>query len=386
MNILLLGSGMMGRAIAFDLLKTCSDITLTLADANKHRLHTTKQFLNNKSLQTINLDLHQRKDVEKQFRIADLVISAVPYHYNLSLTQLAIQTHSHFLDLGGNNDIVAKQRSFFKQAETNNVTILPDCGLAPGMISIITRDIIEYFDTTEYVKIRVGGVPLKPTPPLKYQIVFSAKGLINEYKEDALVLDKGRIKHIPSLTQLETLSFPPPFNTMEAFLTSGGCSTLPYTYQKTIGYLDYKTVRYPGHCATIKPFFDLGFANEKKIQLGKTSIAPRDVFIKILQESLPTNNPDAVLMKIIAKGVKNNEKQQIEYLMIDYYDKENNITAMMRTTAYPISIIAQMIIQGDIFRYGVFCNEEIVPPKLFFKELEKRNIEIKKTITKSSYV
>lgn len=252
------------------------------------------------------------------------------------------------------------------------------------MISIITRDIVEYFDTTEFVKIRVGGVPLHPTPPLNYQIVFSPNGLINEYIEDALVLDSGEIQQIPSLTQLETIPFPPPFTTMEAFLTSGGCSTLPYTYQNTIGYLDYKTIRYPGHCAAIKPILDLGFASENKISIGSTSITPREVFINLLEKSLPTNQPDVILMKIISRGIKNKQKQEIEYLMIDYYDKENKITAMMRTTAYPASIIAQMILRGDISQHGVFCNEEIVSPKPFFTELEKRNIEIKKTITTRS--
>jgi lysine 6-dehydrogenase len=386
MNILILGAGMMGRAIAFDLLKNSPETQIQLADTNKKTLQSAQQFLNNTSLQTIPLDINMIQQVKKQFITSDIVISAVPYHYNYKLTELAIQTHTHFLDLGGNNDIVFKQRSLCNQAKKNKVSILPDCGLAPGMISIITRDIVEYFDTTEYVKIRVGGIPLHPTPPLNYQIVFSPNGLINEYIEKPLVLNSGKIQHIPSLTQLETITFPPPFTTMEAFLTSGGCSTLPSTYQNNIGYLDYKTIRYPGHCAAIKPILDLGFGSENKISIGSTSITPREVFIKLLEKSLPTNQPDVILMKIISRGIKSKQKQEIEYLMTDYYDKENSITAMMRTTAYPISIIAQMIIQGDIFRYGVFCNEEIVPPKLFFKELEKRNIEIKKTITKSSYV
>lgn len=381
MNILLLGAGMMGRAIAFDLLKNSSETTLTIADTNKQTLQSAQHFLNNSSLQTLHLDITKTQQLTQHFSTADIVISAIPYHHNYTLTKLAIQTQTHFLDLGGNNDIVAKQRQLHTKAQHNNVTILPDCGLAPGMISIITRDIVEYFDTTISVKIRVGGVPLHPTPPLNYQIVFSPNGLINEYIEDALVLDSGEIKQIPSLTQLETVSFPEPFTTMEAFLTSGGCSTLPYTYQNTISHLDYKTIRYPGHCAQIKPILDLGFASQKPITLATTTITPREVLIKILEESLPANQPDVVLLKVLATGIKNKKQQHLEYQMIDYYDTQHAITSMMRTTAYPVSILAQMIINGELSDHGVFCNEEIVPPQPFFNELKKRNIQITQTIT-----
>jgi lysine 6-dehydrogenase len=161
---------------------------------------------------------------------------------------------------------------------------------------------------------------------------------------------------------------------MEAFLTSGGCSTLPFTYKNTIGYLDYKTIRYPGHCEKIKTFLDFGFADETKTKIEGYSIAPRDVFVSLLTKNVPTKGEDVVLLKVISQGTKNGKKRLREYLMIDYYDTKHNITAMMRTTGYPVAIIAQMLENGMIQERGVFCPEEIIPPTLFFAELKKRNI------------
>jgi lysine 6-dehydrogenase len=212
--------------------------------------------------------------------------------------------------------------------------------------------------------------------------VFSPYGLINEYVEDAIILDHGKILKKKSMTDTETLEFPKPFGMMEAFLTSGGCSTLPYTYKDTIRYLDYKTIRYPGHCEKIKTFLDLGFAEETMITIRGQGITPRDVFASLLMKHVPTTGEDVVLLKVIGEGTKDRKKYRRDYLMIDYYDREHDITAMMRTTGYPVAITAQMIENGTIQKRGVFCPEEIIPPTPFFEELKKRNITL--TITERS--
>jgi lysine 6-dehydrogenase len=178
------------------------------------------------------------------------------------------------------------------------------------------------------------------------------------------------------MTEVETLQFPKPFETMEAFLTSGGCSTLPYTYRHTVNYLDYKTIRYPGHCEKIKAILDLGFADEKKMNCAGQVIAPRDVLASMLIKNVPTTGEDVVLLKVMSQGIKQGKKRVREFLLIDYYDKKNNITAMMRTTGYPVAITAQMIENGTIQERGVFCPEEIIPPTVFFKELKKRGINL----------
>jgi lysine 6-dehydrogenase len=378
MKVIVLGAGMMGRAIAYDLCKHSNFDSIAIADKDKKTISSAEKFL--KDMDFLKLDVEKTNDVKKQFKEYDVAISAVPYKFNYALAKTALDTKTHFLDLGGNNDVVEKERSLNKEAKTNNVTIIPDCGLAPGLVSVITRDIVDQMDSVEYVKLRVGGLPQNPTPPLNYQIVFSPYGLINEYVEDAIILDRGKIINKKSMTELEMLDFPKPFGKMEAFLTSGGCSTLPYTYKNTIKYLDYKTIRYPGHCEKFKTMLDLGFAEEKKVNLGDQKVAPRDLFVTLLTRYLPTSGKDVVLLKALGGGKKGGKRIHLEYTMIDYCDNKNNITAMMRTTGYPTSIIAQMIERNIIKERGVFCCEEIVPCKLFFEELSKRNIQIKKKI------
>jgi len=380
MEITVLGTGMMGRAVAFDLEKHSNFRKITVVDKDERTLQSAKIFLKDKKIDFALLNINDSKDVKKHFKQTDVVISAVPYRYNYELTKIAIETNTHFLDLGGNNDIVNKQRSLSEKAKKNDVTIIPDCGLAPGMASVIARDIVDQMNSVDFLKLRVGGLPIDPKPPLNYQIVFSPYGLVNEYIEDAIVLDHGKIITKKSMTEIETITFPEPFIDMEAFLTSGGCSTLPYTYKNKIGYLDYKTIRYPGHCEKFKTLLDLGFAKEENIQVRDQQVAPRDLLASLLLAKLPINGKDVVLVKLLSKGVKDGKNLSFDYTIIDYYDEENDITSMMRTTAYPISITAQMIESSDISKRGVFCSEEVVPPKSFFEELEKRNIIISKTI------
>jgi lysine 6-dehydrogenase len=378
MNAIVLGAGMMGRAIAYDLCKHSNFDSIAIADKDKKTISSVEKFL--KDIDFLKLDVEKTNDVKKQFKEYDVAISAVPYKFNYALAKTALDTKTHFLDLGGNNNVVEKERSLHKEAKTNNITIIPDCGLAPGLVSVITRDIVDQMDSVEYVKLRVGGLPQNPVPPLNYQIVFSPYGLINEYVEDAMILDRGKIINKKSMTELETIDFPKPFGKMEAFLTSGGCSTLPYTYKNTIKYLDYKTIRYPGHCEKFKTMMNLGFAEEKKVSVGNQKVAPRDLFVTLLTRYLPTSGKDVVLLRALGKGKKDGKKINLDYMMIDYFDNKNNITAMMRTTGYPTSIIAQMIERNIIKERGVFCCEEIVPCKPFFDELKKRNIQIKKKI------
>lgn len=380
MKTLVLGSGMMGRAIAYDLYKHSKSNTVTLVDKYKKTLRSAEEFLGEIKINYDTLDIKKTDKVKKYFQKNDLVISAIPYRYNYSLTKTAIETKTHFLDLGGNNDIVSKQRNLFEKAKQAGVTIIPDCGLAPGLTSIITKDIVEQMDYVDYVKLRVGGLPIKPEPPLNYQIVFSPYGLINEYVEDAIVLDNKNIVKKKSMTEIEQIKFPAPFGKMEAFLTSGGCSTLPYTYKNKIGYLDYKTIRYKGHCEKFKTLLDLGLADEKPFLVKGKKIVPRDLFATFLLKNLPSNGKDVVLLKAMGHGIKNKEKSTINYTLIDYYDEKNNITSMMRTTGYPVSITAQMIQEDKIKDRGVFCSEEIIPCKQFFNELKKRDIKILKEI------
>lgn len=377
-DITILGAGMMGRAIARDLATHSHYEAIRLLDKNPQTLTDARRYLQGTRATTGSIDATDHHAIRRAFNDTDVAISAIPYYHNADLTTIAIETGTHFIDLGGNNDVVAAQRAMNTQAQHQGVTIIPDSGLAPGLVSIITSDIVTTLTTTDRVTIRVGGLPVHPQPPLNYQLVFSPEGLINEYAEPALILDHGTITTKPSLTDLEPIKFPKPFGTMEAFLTSGGSSTLPYTYKDTIHNLDYKTIRYPGHCAIMKALLDLGLTSQTPLTLNTTTITPRDLLITLLKTHIPTEGPDVVLLKVTGTGTKNTTPARLDYTLIDYATTDTS--AMMRTTGYPVAITAQLLEQGHITTTGVHTPETIVPYPLMHKELRKRGIRIQRTL------
>ncbi len=229
------------------------------------------------------------------------------------------------------------------------------------------------FDAVDELILRVGGLPQNPKPPLNYQLVFSVGGLINEYKEECKVLRDGQIVHVEPMGDIEELEFPE-IGKLEAFTTSGGAAWLPEIYQGKMKKMDYKTIRYPGHAAIFKTILDLGLASEEEIAPG---ITPRKILEEQIVKNLSGNDKDLVLVRVSASGQIAGNQITKTMDIVDYYDDANNITAMMRTTSFPTSIIAQQTMDGVISERGVMTPEMCVPGEPFMKELAARNIVVK---------
>ncbi|MEA2071211.1 MAG: saccharopine dehydrogenase C-terminal domain-containing protein [Asgard group archaeon] len=381
MKFLLLGAGLMGRAIAYDLMQYMPHAEIIIADYKQKALQEVKTFLDNSKVATLQLDVKNENAVLENMSEVEVTIGSISYHYNYKLSQLAIEAGSDFIDLGGNNSIVQKQFSLNKKAKQNEVTIIADCGLAPGLGNILTADGVSNIDTVDEIHIRVGGLPQNPQDPLDYALVFSVKGLINEYKEKATIIRNGSVQEVDSLTEVECITFPEPFGKLEAFHTSGGTSTLPHTLANKVKELDYKTIRYPGHCEKIRLLFSLGLAKEKEIKINSCLVKPRDVLEKCLYQTLYQGIiEDVVLMRVSITGKKDNRKTNLTYELIDYFDEKTQLTAMMRTTAFPVSIIAQLLAKNKIEKNGVIVQEFNVPSQTVIDELKKRNVLIKKQV------
>jgi len=280
------------------------------------------------------------------------------------------------VDLGGNNDMVGKQFSLNREAKKKGVVVIPDCGLAPGMVSVLAADAIEKFDKVDSLKIRVGGLPQKPRPPLNYQMVSSAEGLINEYWEPCLILKDGKKKMVQPMSEIEALEFES-VGQLEAFYTSGGTSTLPETYAGEISFLDYKTIRYPGHCEKFRTMLEIGLASREPVSIHKEKIVPRDVLKGVLDKNLSFGEPDLVLVRLTCEGSRGGSNFRAVYEIIDREDPKSGLTAMMRTTAFPATIIAHMAASGRIKERGCRPQELAVNPRFFIPELKKRNINLK---------
>ena len=376
MKILVLGAGRMGHGAVYDLVHNSPDVeSVSVADFHLDKAEAIAASVGGAKVDPRQIDTSDHDASLELMRGHDSVISCVNYWYNESLSRAAIAARSNFCDLGGNNYVVDEQLALDADAKAAGINIIPDCGLAPGMVSILAMHGAKQFDEIEEIHIRVGGLPQDPQPPLNYQLVFSVEGLINEYVEVARVIRDGKITEVQSMTELEPLSFDG-FPPLEAFQTSGGTSTLPDTFLGTIRELDYKTIRYAGHCEKFKTMIDLGLCSSDQIVADFQKVTPRKVFAELLQQHLPADGPDYVLVRLDFVGKNKGETKKLRYDIVDKLDETTGISAMMRTTAFPASIIAQMMAKGDVLTRGATPQEKAIDPDKFVAELERRNIRM----------
>lgn len=377
MRFLVIGAGKMGRAVIYDLRKNCPEARLIVVDSNEPNLELISREFPDEKISVIRADASDIDELSYVFSSADVAISCVSSRFNYSLSKAAIEAGTHFCDLGGNEDIVRKQFLLDEAARDRGVSIIPDCGLAPGMLSILAGAAYAELDECTDIFLRAGSLPLEPRLPLNQSHAYSIVDLLDSYAEDATIIKDGKLLRVASLTGLEEIEFNSPFDNMEAFHASGGISTLPTSFGHKLKNLDYKVIRYHGHCEKAKILKDLGFLESSP--MPDLKISPRDLLAKMLERRLPVVEPDVVLIRVEARGFKNGEARQISFEAIDYMDEENNLPAMMRSTAFPVSIIAQMLASEQIKERGVLYQEKHIPVAAFTAELAARGFKLSKT-------
>jgi lysine 6-dehydrogenase len=378
MKILVLGAGRMGHGAVYDLVHNSPDVEkVTVGDFHLDKAQAVADAVGASSVAARHVDTSNYEAALELMRGHDSVISCVNYWYNEALSRAAIRAKANFCDLGGNNYVVDEQLAMDAQAKAAGINIIPDCGLAPGMVSILAMHGARQFDEIDEIHIRVGGLPQHPHPPLNYQLVFSVEGLINEYIEVARVVRDGKVVEVESMTEIEPLEFDG-FPPLEAFQTSGGTSTLPDTLVGQVRQLDYKTIRYAGHCEKFKTMIDLGLCSSDAIIVDYHRVTPRRVFGELLQKHLPADGPDYVLVRLDFVGRKRDREGacHLRYDIVDKFDEVTGLSAMMRTTAFPASIIAQMMARDDVLLRGATPQEKAIDPDKFVAELQRRNIKI----------
>jgi lysine 6-dehydrogenase len=371
---------MMARAIAYALVQRKDVKEIVLADRDPGRAEAIATWLRDRRVRPRPLDAAAPAAVREAMDGCAVAVSAVPYFLNLGLAEAAVDVGAHFCDLGGNNRVVEAEFALDKRAKAAGVTLIPDCGLAPGLVNVLTAGAIDGLDPVESVRIRVGGLPQRPRPPLGYAIVFSPYGLLNEYMEESTVLKDGKAVQVPSLTEPEPISFPPLYEGLEAFHTSGGSSTLPQTLAGRVKDLDYKTIRYRGHLEKVKTMADLGFFDLEPRLAGGVKVVPRELAVELLSERLSFGEPDLVLLRLIAVGKAGRARREVCYQMIDRLDETTGLSAMMRTTGFPIAEIAFMLASGEIKERGALPQERCVPPDHFLAGLRRLGLAIERTV------
>src|SRR5947209_8422335 len=391
MKLLVIGSGMMGSAAAYDMARAPQVKSVTLADNDSRRAREVAARINriagDKKVRAATIEASNEKAASKLMRGHDAALSAVPYFLNLGLAKAAVEARCHFADLGGNNTVVRQELALAEKAEKRGVAIAPDCGLSPGMATVLGGELVRRLGgRADALKLYVGGLPERPMPPFHYQLVFSVEGLINEYVEPARILRKGKLTTIEALTEPEDFHMNG-FSPLVAFHTSGGTSTLPETFEGKVGECFEKTLRYPGHYDLLCELKELGLFSGEKMRINGTEIAPRAVMSKVFEGKFASKGPDLCIMRleahesVRAAGVRGLlggrlKGQVAAFTMVDHYDPKTDMSAMMRTTAFPASIIVQMLASGAITKRGGVLQERDVPADMFLEEMGRRGIKI----------
>lgn len=372
----------MGRAAAWDLARQPGVGSVRLVDRDGEVLRAAEQELakllagtdSKTKIEAQRYDLADQSGLTRLLEGFDVMLSSSDYRFNEALTRAAIEARCHMCDLGGNLFVVEKQLALDEDAKRRGVTIVPDCGLAPGMACLFAAYGVERMDAVDSVKIRVGGLPAHPKPPLNYKMLFAVRGLTNEYLEPAEALRDGKIVRMPSLTEPEPIEFPYPFGTLEAFNTSGGSSTLPRTLKHKVRNLDYKTIRYPGHCAAFAGMHALGLLSEKPVD----GVVPRQFTEKLLENALTDHeDTDVTLVRVSIEGKKNGKALRQVFEVIDRHDATTGHSAMARTTSYPAAVVAYMLGAGAVEKRGVLPGELALPLEPFVSAVRARGIDVK---------
>jgi lysine 6-dehydrogenase len=376
----ILGAGMQGTVAAYDLAKFADPESVTLADAfleqAQKSVNRVNGLLGTNLCASTHVNALDPKVLTSLLRGADVLLSCVPYWMHPKIADVAIATKTHMLDLGGNTEITRETLAKDDIARAAGVSLIPDCGLAPGLVNSLGFWLIEHLDQCQSVKLYCGVLPQHPIPPLNYKTTFNVEGLVTEYDYSAVVLRNSEIQLVPTLTELEPLEIEG-LGTMEAFVTSGGTSMAPYTVQGTVNNYEYKTIRFPGHCAFMKMFKDFGFWNEAEIEVKGVKVRPKDFWCKLFGSELgKIKDIDQCVIRAIGIGTKDGKPTKLQIDILDKQCDETGFTSMERLTGFSMTTYAIDVANG-LMPAGALRYEQAMTGTRFVEEIQRRGIKLK---------
>jgi lysine 6-dehydrogenase len=375
MKVLVLGCGNIGSVAAEDLAKSMNSVEIVVADKDEERAKEVAERIGENNVSWIQLDATKRDEIAKALKDFDSAMGFLPGKLGYRLAEACIDLRKDLVDV---SYMAENPLALDDKAAKAGVTIVPDCGLAPGISNILVGHAAGKLDKICTIRIMVGGLPEKPVPPLGYVITWSPESLIDEYTRKARIVEDGEIVEVEALSGLEEVEFPN-VGVLEAFYTDG-LRTLPDTIKNADNMWE-KTLRYPGHAEKIGLLKALRFFDEETIDVNYANLSPRRLTVKLFERQLLRPEiKDIVAMKVEVSGVKDDKHMCYVYHLLDRYDENCGITAMARTTAYPASIMAQLMLKKVVNEKGVVPPERLGMSEEFFfaflNELEKRGIKI----------
>jgi lysine 6-dehydrogenase len=353
MNVLVLGSGLVGRPMALDLANE-ELFNVTVADIN---LKNLKRIPSTLPIRKIQKDLSNPDQLKSLFKKCDIVINAVPGFMGFNTLKEIIKAKKNVVDIAFFPENPFELDELAKQ---NNVTAIVDCGVAPGMSNLLAGYVNTILDKTETVLIYVGGLPVVREFPYEYKAGFSPIDVIEEYTRPARYIENGKLVIRPALSDPEFLNFDE-IGTLEAF-NSDGLRTLADTLSAPN--MKEKTLRYPGHIEKMRVLRESGFFSQEEIEVNGVKIKPVDFTSRLLfpMWELKEGDEEFTVMKIIVEGEKDKKKIRYTYNLLDRHDKKTNIHSMARTTGYTATTVVKLLAKGMFDQKGI-CPPEYIGQK-----------------------
>ena len=362
MKAAVLGAGSIGGVIARDFASGMPSWEVVSADIDIARAKGVVSQYGGRNLSPARMDVGRSEEMVSFVRGFDLVIGALPGSAGFAAARACVDAGKDLVDVSFSPEDPFLLKD---EAAKKGILIVPDCGVAPGLSNVLVGRAVSQLNTIESVHVMVGGLPVKPLPPLGYVITWSVEGLIDEYTRKARIIDDGMNKEVDALTGVERVDFPG-LGPLEAFYTDGA-----RTLFRTVGPVKTmweKTLRYPGHADAVRMMRDIGLFDSTPIEMDGVKVVPRHVAARLLEGLLRVPGAEDLLaMKVEVRGVAESGKEaRIAYSLLDYYDRRTDTTAMARTTAYTASVVAQLVASGFIKEKGLVTPEELgMKPRIF---------------------
>jgi lysine 6-dehydrogenase len=345
-----LGAGRQGTAAAYDLAQNGDAESIVIADQSSDAANTAAARVNRlcgrEIAKSSPLDVRDRKALTEFLRGLNAIVSAVPYYLNLAIAECAVNAHVSMTDLGGNTEQVFRQLKLNDAARDAKVSLVPDCGMVPGLGTSLCVYAMELVHSPEEVFLWDGGLPVHPREPWNYVLTFHFEGLINEYYGTTEFIRNRELIQVPCFEEYEFVDFPAPIGRLEAFTTAGGTSTAPRTFLGKLKTYQNKTLRYEGHCKQWKTLRDAGLFEMEPVSVRGQMIRPRDLLKEVLDPQLQPvgEEPDICILRAECRG----GGERVVADLYDYRDPLTGFTAMERTTGFHAAIIASMIAHGEV--------------------------------------
>jgi saccharopine dehydrogenase-like NADP-dependent oxidoreductase len=382
MRITVIGAGSIGAAVVRELSKRTDEVAqIQVCDTRSRALQRLHERVDSQLLRSFQVDARDMNVLSQIVQGSDCVISCVPAELNPDLAELCLEEGVHYCDLGGNDRYVQQELRLNDRAREKSVWIVPNCGLAPGLINVLCLRAIEQLDRADAAQLRVGDVPLHPEPPFNFRISWSAERVLDDYTNPARLIENGTVVEAEALSRDEEIHFEEePFDKMEAFCTQGGLSTLTDTLSGTVQELDHKAIRWPGHAHQMRFIMGLGLGEDRKIGV-RTHLTYRDILVRRMREHLGGDYEDAVLLRVLVRGELEGSPKTVVYEMIERYDETVQETAMMRCTAIPTVVAALLLAREEsVSGGGADVPENVLPRDRFLDEVADRGLNIRREV------